>query len=82
MINADDTILAAQKMEYYANKNNVFSVIFVGHMGLKHGYLENPLDPLAPRPTTSICYCIFYSLFINFGKQYQVNVGSPSATLA
>ena len=24
---------------YYANKNKVFSVIFVGHMGLKHVYL-------------------------------------------
>ena len=44
-----------------------------------NGYLENPLDPLDPRPST---FFFFYSLFINFGKQYQINVGSPSVTLA
>ena len=44
-----------------------------------------PLDPLDPQPTTLdfIFFIVFfYSLFIKFGKQYQVNVGSPSATLA
>ena len=40
-----------------------------------------------PRPTTldprlHFFIVFFYSLFIKFGKQYQVNVGSPSATLA
>ena len=53
------------------------------------GYLENPLDPLAPWPTTldprpttldPRLYFFFASLFIKFGKQYQVNVGSLSAT--
>ena len=44
------------------------------------GYLENPLDPLAPRPTTLDFNFFFASLFIKFGKKYQVNVGSPSAT--
>ena len=44
-------------------------------------------NPRPPRPTTldprlHFFYCFFYSLFIKFGKQYQVNVGSPSATLA
>ena len=39
------------------------------------GYLENPLDPHDPR-----LQFFFASLFIKFGKQYQVNVGSLSAT--
>ena len=36
-----------------------------------------------PRPTTldtRLYYFFYASLFIKFGKQYQVNVGSPSAT--
>ena len=33
-----------------------------------------------PRPTTLDFF--FIGLFIKFGKQYQVNVGSPSAMLA
>ena len=44
-------------------------------------YLENPLHPLAPRPMTldprpstlDFNFC-FNSLFIKFGKQYQVNI--------
>ena len=48
---------------------------------LFHGYLKNPLDPLALRPTT-LDFFFFYSPFIKFGEQYQVNVGSPSAMLA
>ena len=45
----------------------------------------SPLDPRPsthdPRPSTSI-FSLFFSLFIKFGKQYQVNVGSLSAKLA
>ena len=39
---------------------------------------------LDPRPSTldfTFFIVFFYSLFIKFGKQYQVNVGSPSAGL-
>ena len=46
----------------------------------------SPLDPRPsthdPRPSTSILLLFFFSLFLKFGKQYQVNVCSPSATLA
>ena len=58
--------------------------------GKRLGYLENPLDPLAPRPSThdprpSTLVLFFDSLFIKSGKQCQVNrpiyVRSPSATL-
>ena len=44
----------------------------------------SPLDPrpttLEPRPSTLDFNFFFASLFIKFGKQYQVNVSSPSAT--
>ena len=66
---------------------------FAGHyvtLGKRLGYLENPLDPLAPRPTTLdprpstlIFFFDSLTLFIKYGKQCQVNiyVRSPSATL-
>ena len=53
-----------------------------------YGYLEKPLAPrpttLDPRPST-LNFNFFFFLIVlirKFGKQYQVNVGSPSATNA
>ena len=39
MLNADDTIQAVQNMGVLRQQEQGVSVIFVGHMGLKHVYL-------------------------------------------
>ena len=55
----------------------MFFILSAGYLTLRpFGISRKP--PRPPRPSTLIFF--FASLFIKVGKQYQVNVGSPSAT--
>ena len=49
-------------------------VCWISRDGANNGYLENPLDPLAPRPTTldfNFFIVFFYSPFIKFGNNIR-----------